>query len=102
MGSDIEAFPPSRVSDETASLKVPTKVGRQELAEITPPHETYEGKHRFDPQATWTDAEERRVVRKVDFYLLTWLCLMMFGLQLECGLGGVGRPLLNIVCFVQL
>jgi len=28
-------------------------------------HAKYEGRHRFDPQFTWTAAEERQVVRKV-------------------------------------
>ncbi|KAF2012952.1 MFS general substrate transporter [Aaosphaeria arxii CBS 175.79] len=84
MGNDIEVARETRLSED-GSLKAPTKVGREELADIILPHETYEGRHRFDPQATWTDAEERRVVRKVDMYLLSWLCLMMFGLQLDRG-----------------
>lgn len=63
-------------------------VGRDHLADVVPPHDTYEGKHRFDPTATWTEAEERRVVRKTDFALLSWLCLMFFGLQLDRGNNG--------------
>lgn len=39
------------------------------------PHETYEGAHRWDPEATWTEAEEKRVVLKTDIRLLAWLCL---------------------------
>ncbi|KAF2443575.1 MFS general substrate transporter [Karstenula rhodostoma CBS 690.94] len=84
MGNDLE-IAPTRVSEDAASLKAPTKVGRGELADITPPHETYEGRHRYDPTATWTDAEERRVVFKTDLFLLSWLCVMMFGLQLDRG-----------------
>ena len=49
------------------------------------PHESYEGAHRWDPEATWTPEEEARVVRKTDLRLLTWLCLMFFGLQLDRG-----------------
>ncbi|KAL8344094.1 hypothetical protein RB601_004560 [Gaeumannomyces tritici] len=60
-------------------------VGRENLGEVLPPHETYEGRHRFDPAATWTRQEERRVVRKTDAYLLSWLCVMFFGLQLDRG-----------------
>jgi hypothetical protein len=81
MGNDIEATPHSRhLSNEDAnSLKAPSRVGRQELADIVPPHDSYEGNHRFDPYASWSIEEERRVVRKTDLRLLTWLCLMMFG-----------------------
>lgn len=83
MGHDIETAPQAvRVSVDDGSLK-PTKVGREELADIVPPHESYEGRHRFDPHATWTAEEERRVVLKTDLRLLSWLCLMMFGLQVS-------------------
>ena len=83
MGNDIEATPhATQVNDVDAnSLKSSTHVGRQELANIVHPHASYEGHHRFDPQASWTVEEERRVVWKTDLRLLTWLCLMMFGLQ---------------------
>lgn len=79
MGNDIEAVPQKHFIENVDPLKAPTRVGRQELADIIPPHETYEGNHRFDPHASWTEEEERRVVRKTDLRLLTWLCLMMFG-----------------------
>lgn len=87
MGHDIEQVTQThtRTSDDAGSLKAPTKVGRQELADIIPPHDSYEGKHRFDPTATWTEAEERAIVRKIDWLLLSWLCVMMFGLQLDRG-----------------
>jgi hypothetical protein len=52
-------------------------VGRENLSDALPPHETYEGRHRYDPAATWTEQEERRVVRKTDLYLLSWICLMV-------------------------
>ena len=35
------------------------------VAEFYEPIEKYEGKHRFDPQATWSDEEERKLVRRV-------------------------------------
>lgn len=82
---DIESAPRARFSLDTNSLKATAKVGREELADIVPPHDSYEGRHRFDPGAKWTEEEERRVVRKTDLYLLSWLCLMMFGLQLDRG-----------------
>lgn len=33
----------------------------------------YEGRHRFDPNYTWTAEEEKRLVRKVSFYFEVWL-----------------------------
>ncbi|CAD6441390.1 0507edf3-df38-4c38-8c09-2cc7e636c6ff [Sclerotinia trifoliorum] len=72
------------VSDSASHISV-THVGRENLADALPPHESYEGSHRYDPAATWTEAEERRVVRKTDLYLLLWICVMFFGLQLDRG-----------------
>ncbi|KAF4781593.1 major facilitator superfamily transporter [Colletotrichum scovillei] len=60
-------------------------IGRENLSDLVPPHESYEGKHRWDPAATWTEAEERKVVRITDIKLLTMLCIMFFGLQLDRG-----------------
>jgi hypothetical protein len=77
MGQDIEAAPQARISEDGNSLKAPTRVGREELASIVHPHDSYEGLHRFDPATSWTPEEERRVVRKTDLKLLSWLCLMV-------------------------
>ena len=52
-------------------------VGRENIASALPPHESYEGRHRWDPSATWTAKEEASVLRKTDLYLLSWLCLMV-------------------------
>ena len=52
-------------------------VGIENLSKSTPPHESYEGVHRWDPTATWTREEEAALVRKTDIYLLSWVCLMV-------------------------
>ncbi|KAK1755606.1 MFS general substrate transporter [Echria macrotheca] len=49
------------------------------------PIDSYEGKHRWDPNAEWTEQEERRVVRKLDWKICSWVCLMFFALQLDRG-----------------
>lgn len=36
-----------------------------QLAQFYQPCDEYEGKHRFDPTAEWTEAEEKKLVRKV-------------------------------------
>ena len=53
------------------------QVGRENLSDSLAPHESYEGRHRYDPGATWTEQEERRVVWKTDLYLLSWICVMV-------------------------
>ncbi|PYH83059.1 MFS transporter [Aspergillus uvarum CBS 121591] len=80
-GSSIKAHD----VEDTQSSKVSIEVGQEHLAGVVPPHESYEGFHRFDPTATWTEQEERRVIWKTDLYLLTALCIMFFGLQLDRG-----------------
>jgi hypothetical protein len=52
-------------------------VGQQQLSRVIEPHDTYEGKHRWDPDAEWTPAEEAAVVLKTDFLLLGWVSLMV-------------------------
>lgn len=70
-------------AEEHPALKPTVEVGRDHID--LRPHESYEGAHRWDPLAEWTAEEEAKVVRKADFYLLSWLCLMFFGLQLDRG-----------------
>ncbi|EAU34147.1 conserved hypothetical protein [Aspergillus terreus NIH2624] len=76
---------PARVDEEDIQSSKSPNIGQENLAGVTTPHETYEGYHRFDPTASWTPKEERAVVRKTDMLLLTCICLMFFGLQLDRG-----------------
>lgn len=81
--ADVEATQPKAGSDsgkDAISVYQDSDgpvVGRENIANLVPPHDSYEGKHRWDPLATWTAAEERRVVRKTDLKLLTMLCTQM-------------------------
>ena len=43
------------------------------------PHIMFEGRQFFDPHATWSAEEERKVKRKCDIRLLSWLCIMYLG-----------------------
>ncbi|KAJ4356514.1 uncharacterized protein N0V89_004548 [Didymosphaeria variabile] len=45
----------------------------------------YECRHVFDPTATWTDEEEKRVIRKLDLRVCFWACTMFFSLQVDRG-----------------
>ena len=72
---DIE---PARSAEHVAGVdKGVVAVGRENLHGALPPHDSYEGGHRFDPMAEWSPEEERAVIRKTDFRLLTWLCIMV-------------------------
>lgn len=63
--------------EEGTNTKVPTAITQGNLDNVISPHEAYEGYHRFDPAATWTVQEERKVVFKTDLMLLSFICLMV-------------------------
>lgn len=65
------------VLEDSQSSKASIEVGQEHLAGVTPPHESFEGYHRFDPTATWTPQEERKLVFKTDLMLLSWICFMV-------------------------
>lgn len=45
----------------------------------------YECRHVFDPHFTWSEEEERKLVRKLDWRVCLWACVMFFGLQVDRG-----------------
>ncbi|KAJ9353404.1 hypothetical protein DTO027B9_5331 [Paecilomyces variotii] len=45
----------------------------------------YECRHVFDPHITWSEEEEKRLVRKLDWRVCLWACVMFFGLQVDRG-----------------
>ncbi|GKZ69763.1 hypothetical protein AnigIFM50267_004988 [Aspergillus niger] len=45
----------------------------------------YECRHVFDPTLTWTAEEEKALVRKLDWRVCLWACVMFFGLQVDRG-----------------
>ena len=49
------------------------------------PIDTYEGRHRYNPKATWSKAEELALIRRLDIRVCAWCCLMFFALQLDRG-----------------
>lgn len=55
------------------------------LEDYYKPIATYEGIHRYDPKFDWEPQEERKLVRKIDYRICTWACLMFFALQLDRG-----------------
>lgn len=43
----------------------------------------YESRHLFDPEFTWSDKEEKRVVRKNDWYVTFWTFFMFTALDFD-------------------
>lgn len=43
----------------------------------------YECRHVFDPHLEWTPAEERKVVRKIDWHVCTWACVMFWAMNID-------------------
>ncbi|SMR53101.1 unnamed protein product [Zymoseptoria tritici ST99CH_1E4] len=43
----------------------------------------YEGRHRFDPDVTWSAEEEKKLLRKIDWRIMTWCWLMFLALDLN-------------------
>ncbi|KAF1818375.1 phthalate transporter, partial [Dissoconium aciculare CBS 342.82] len=47
------------------------------------PSSQWEGLHRYDTEFTWKSEEEKSLVRKIDWRICTFACLMFFALQLD-------------------
>lgn len=43
----------------------------------------YECRHAFDPELEWSREEERGLVRRLDWHVCTWACIMCFALQVD-------------------
>lgn len=55
------------------------------LADYYKPREDYEGYHRYDPKAVWTEEEEKVLLKKIDWRIMVWCCIMFVALQLDRG-----------------
>jgi hypothetical protein len=69
---------PDKASPDGSDSRVSiVPIGRENLSKALPPHESYEGRHRWDPNVVWSEKEETSLVLKTDLYLLSWICVMI-------------------------
>ncbi len=54
-----------------------------DLASQYLPRSDWENYHRFDPNARWTWREEKALVRKIDWKIMLWACLMFCALEMD-------------------
>lgn len=70
----------STPASDTGSVSGNEKQGRSDtyaeggLTKFYEPIPEYEGRHRWDPHAEWTEAEEKKLIRKVDSTVPTMHC----------------------------
>ena len=69
-------------SSEPEEFSKPTKAPVKDRFK---PSEAYEGFHRWDPVAQWQPQEERRLVRKLDWKVLSRVCFATFAVSLDRG-----------------
>ncbi|KAI0458220.1 MFS general substrate transporter [Xylaria acuta] len=72
-------------SDEELSLKVNPFANPHVAAKWKKVYDDckYECRYVFDATLEWTEEEEKRVIRKVDWRVCLWACTMFFALQVD-------------------
>ncbi|KAG9649981.1 MFS general substrate transporter, partial [Aureobasidium melanogenum] len=87
--SDTKAFPLATVDEpvifDVAGKTQESAFDTESFESFYKPIESYEGYHRWDPSFQWEAKEEKKLVRKIDLRICSWVCLMFFALQLDRG-----------------
>ncbi|KAF2036264.1 MFS general substrate transporter [Setomelanomma holmii] len=69
--------------DPNAIATQPLVYDDPEQAKYCQPLDTYENIHRFDPSERWTWAEEKQVLRKIEWRVAAWAAIAFFAPDLD-------------------
>ncbi|KAI1763277.1 MFS general substrate transporter [Hypoxylon sp. FL1150] len=76
-------FQKSKQYDPNDIATQPSVYDNADVATQYKPRDDWENLHRFDPLSRWTWGEETKVVRKIDWRIMTWTAIMFTSMELD-------------------